>query len=112
MKRAVAGIDPQHCRSEPDARQGTERGGDSLEVESGRKNSALSDQPVYLEREGVKRREEDQPERAEEEPARPQVALGLSLVSCRTQKNEIPLTAFRCPSCGYVELYAPLPEPG
>jgi predicted nucleic-acid-binding Zn-ribbon protein len=27
-------------------------------------------------------------------------------------KEQLPLTAFRCPSCGYVELYAPLVEPG
>jgi predicted nucleic-acid-binding Zn-ribbon protein len=25
-------------------------------------------------------------------------------------KEQLPLTAFRCPSCGYVELYAPLTE--
>jgi predicted nucleic-acid-binding Zn-ribbon protein len=25
-------------------------------------------------------------------------------------KEQFPLTAFRCPSCGYVELYAPLVE--
>jgi predicted nucleic-acid-binding Zn-ribbon protein len=29
-----------------------------------------------------------------------------------SSKEQIPLTAFRCPSCGYVELYAPLIEPG
>lgn len=28
------------------------------------------------------------------------------------EKEQLPLTAFRCPSCGYVEFYAPLVEPG
>ena len=26
--------------------------------------------------------------------------------------EQLPITAYRCPNCGYVELYAPLEEPG
>lgn len=43
-------------------------------------------------------------------PGAPEQRRYLGGIKVRV-KDQLPFIAFRCPSCGYVELYAPLVEP-
>ncbi len=77
----------------PNARQRSEGVRDLVEIEVARENPSLADQPVYLERESIERGKEDQSERAEEQPARPEVALGG--VDARTRASARPQSGRR-----------------